>query len=598
MNVATNSINPFGQEDQQRGILRWLPGVRRLRKYQRGWFAKDLFAGMVLTAMLVPVGMGYAEACGLPPVTGLYASISGLLLYSLLGPSRLLVVGPDSALVAIIGPTILPLAASGSEQAAALAGMLAVLSGAICIVAGVLRFGFITDLLSTPIRQAYINAISLTLLVSQLPKLFGVKVVSGIGIIQTGGAFVDELSRNQTNYVSLAIGIGSLLTMLLARRYSRFPGILVAVLGSTVAVSALNLVDLYGVSVVGALPAGLPSLGLPNLTWHQIGLLVPGACAIALVSFADMSIITRAFAQRDSHKVDDNHELVALGVANIGVGLTQGFSITGSASRTPVVTAAGGETQLTNVIAAGSLIFLLLFGSHFLHSVPIASLAAVVTFAALSLIDLKGIGRLIKFRRQEFYAALACFLGVILLGVIQGIFLSVAIALLSFIWKAWRPYYAILGRVDDLKGYHDTVRHPEARLIPGLVLFRWDAPLFFANARIFRECVLQSIADTEIRVKRIVVTAEPVTDIDSTAADTLIILEKELRSEEIELCFAEMKGPVKDQLRIYGLFDKIQAEGFFPTIGSAVDAYVKAYNVNWQDWEKLKDQSDDELPSS
>ena len=308
--------------------------------------------------------------------------------------------------------------------------------------------------------------------------------------------------------------------------------------------------------------------------------------AITLVSFADTSVLSRTFALRGGYEVDENQELIALGAANVAAGFFQGFSISSSSSRTPVAESAGAKTQLTGVVGALCIALLLVFAPTLLQNLPNAALGAVVIAACISLVDIKGVVRLYHLRRAEFAFSIVCFLGVALIGVIQGIFIAIALALLAFIWRAWRPYDAVLGRVDGLKGYHDITRHPEAKRIPGLVLFRWDAPLFFANAEIFREHVLQAIAEAPTPTKWVVVAAEPVTDIDITAADALSDLDDELQQAGIELCFAEMKDPVKDRLKRYGLFTKLGEDLFFPTIGQAVDRYLEAHQVEWSDWDE------------
>jgi MFS superfamily sulfate permease-like transporter len=286
--------------------------------------------------------------------------------------------------------------------------------------------------------------------------------------------------------------------------------------------------------------------------------------------------------------VDENQELVALGIANVAAGFFQGFSVSSSASRTPVAESAGARTQMTCVVGAVCIALLLLFAPGLMLHVPITALAAVVISVCYKLVEIVGVLRLYYLRRDEFVLSIVCFLGVALLGVVHGIFISVGIALLAFIWRAWRPYCAVLGRVDGMKGYHDITRHPEARRIPGLVLFRWDAPLFFANAEMFREHVLRAVSEAPTPTMWVVVAAEPVTDVDITAADVLAELDEELQQAGIELCFAQMKGPVKDHLKRYGLFSMLGVENFFPTIGQAVDHYLLRHPVVWHDWDEDK----------
>ncbi len=587
MTTPPIAVNPFGREAESRGFIRWIPGLIMVRTYQRTWLAKDCAAGLVLTAILVPVGMGYAEAAGLPAIYGLYATIVPMTAYAIFGPSRILVLGPDSSLAAIIAATVLPLAAGSADRAVALAGMLAILSGALCMLAGLARLGFVADLVSKPIRYGYLNGIALTVLVGQLPKIFGFSV-RGEDFIHESNSLIHGILNRQANWAAFGIGTACLVVILSFKRWlPKIPGVLVSVVGSMTVVGLFDLPMKTGISVVVRLPQGLPAFQVPVVFPHEIGALFAGAAAIALVSFADMSVLSRAFALRGGYKVDSNQELIALGAANVAAGFFHGFSVSSSASRTPVAESAGAKSQLTGVVGAICIAMLLMFAPMLLQNLPAAALGAVVISACISLVEISGVRRLYQFRRSEFLLSIVCFLGVALVGVIQGIFVAVGLAFLAFIWRAWRPYDAVLGRVDGLKGYHDITRHPEAKRIPGLVLFRWDAPLFFANAGVFHEHVLQAIADAPTPVKWVVVAAEPVTDIDITAGETLAELDVELHKAGMELCFAEMKGPVKDQLKRYGLFTKLGTENFFPTIGQAVDRYLEVHRVEWQDWDDV-----------
>jgi high affinity sulfate transporter 1 len=542
-------------------------------------------AGLVLTALLVPAGMGYAEASGLPAIYGLYATIVPLVTYAVVGPSRILVLGPDSSLAPLIAATILPLAAGSPEEAVALAGMLAILSGLLCVLAGLARFGFITDLLSKPVRYGYMNGIALTVLLSQFPKLFGFSI-DAEGVIPEAVAFLRGVGDGETNTAALIIGVACLLVILGFKRWRpRIPGVLVAVVGATVAVGAFGLAQRYQLSVVGPLPKGLPSFGFPSVSASHFDALVAGAIGIALVSFADTSVLSRTFAIRGGYRVDPNQELVALGAANVASGLFQGFSVSSSSSRTPVAEAAGAKTQVTGLVGAAAIALMLLFFPNLVQNLPDSALAAVVISAAIGLIEAAGVRKLYRLRRTEFFLSIACFLGVAVLGVIEGIFIAVGLALLDFVRRAWYPYDAVLGRVDGVKGYHDVSRYPDAKRIPGLLLFRWDAPLFFANAEVFADRVREEIASSPTPVRWVIVAAEPVTDLDTTAADVLRQLDEELAADGVDLRFAEMKDPVKDKLKRYALFERFGADHFYPTVGSAVSAYLDATEVEWIDWE-------------
>ncbi|MBN2003614.1 MAG: SulP family inorganic anion transporter [Anaerolineae bacterium] len=577
--ASKSTVNPFAREAVPRGLWRWIPGVLVLRDYKREWLIKDVTAGLVLTAILVPVGMGYAEAAGIPAIYGLYATIVPLLAYAVFGPSRILVLGPDSSLAALIAATVLPLSGGDTGHAVTLAGMLAILSGLMCILAGIAKFGFITDLLSKPIRYGYLNGIALTVLIGQLPKIVGFPA-KGDNLIQEALNLARGIFAGQVNLTACILGVVCLAIILGFKRWQpKIPGVLVAVVGATLAAAVFDLANRTGISVVGPLPRGLPVPTIPTVSFEEFRTLFASAIAIALVSFADMSVLSRTFALRCGYEVDGDQELIALGISNVAAGFFQGFSVSSSASRTPVAEAAGSKTQLTGVVGAVCIALLLLVAPTLLQTLPHAALGAIVISACLGLFEIPGLLRLYHLRRGEFVLSLVCFLGVALLGVIQGIFLAVGLALLAFVWRAWRPYHAVLGMVDELQSYHDIVRHPEGRLIPGLVLFRWNAPLFFANAEIFHEHVLQAVAEAPTPTKWVVVTAEPVTDVDLTAADVLSELDQALHKEGIELCFAEMKGPVKDHLKKYGLFTRLGVENFYPTIEQAVAQYLKVHPV-------------------
>jgi high affinity sulfate transporter 1 len=563
---------------------RWLPGLQTLRTYHRSWLPRDVVAGIVLTALLVPAGMGYAEASGLPAIYGLYATMVPLI-YALVGPSRILVLGPDSSLAPLIAAAILPLAAGNEAEAVALAGMLAVFSGALCVLAGLARFGFIAELLSKPVRYGYMNGIALTVLLSQLPKLFGFST-DAKGVVPEAQAFVRGVADGETNTLALVIGVACLLVILAFKRWRpHVPGVLVAVVGATVAVGVFGLAERYDLSVVGPLPKGLPSFQIPSVSFDHLRALVAGAVGIALVSFADTSVLSRTFAIRGGYRVNPNQELVALGAANVAAGFFQGFSVSSSSSRTPVAEAAGAKSQATGLVGALAIALMLLFFPNLVRNLPDSALAAVVISAAIGLIEAAGVRKLYRVHKTEFALSIACFLGVALLGVIEGIFIAIALSLLNFIRRAWRPHHAVLGRADDVKGYHDVTRYPDAKRIPGLVLFRWDAPLFFANAEEFADDVRQAIAFSPTPVRWVVVAAEPITDLDTTAADVVKELDGELAAEGIDLRFAEMKDPVKDRLKRYALYERFGDDHFYPTVGAAVGAYLDATGVTWTDWE-------------
>jgi high affinity sulfate transporter 1 len=559
----------------------WLPGLQIFGKYQAAWFARDLMAGLVLTTMLVPVGIAYALASGIPGIYGLYATIVPLLAYALFGPSRILVLGPDSSLAPVILAVVLPLSAGDAMRAVALASMMAVVSGLVCVLIGVLGLGFVTELLSKPIRYGYMNGIALTVLISQLPKLFGFSI-DGAGPLRDLARITEGVLGGKVNWTSFAVGASTLAVILLLKPYKRIPGLLLAVVAATIVVGALNLDAIAGVKVLGALPQGLPSFSLPMINYSHLGDVIIGGCAVAMVAFADTSVLSRTYAAKTRTPVDANQEMIGLGAANLAAGLFQGFPISSSSSRTPVAEAAGAKTQLTGVVGAVAVALLLVCAPNLLKDLPSSALAAVVIAAAIGLFEFADLRRIFRIQQWEFWLSIVCFLGVAVFGVIPGIGIAIVIAVIEFLWDGWRPHYAVLGRVDGIRGYHDIKRYPAARQVPGLVLFRWDAPLFFANAELFHQRVLEAIGQSPTQVRRIIVTAEPVTSIDVTSADMLAELEHALTESGIELRFAEMKDPVKDKLRRFELFERFGAANFYPTIGSAVDAYLEDHAVGWK----------------
>src|SRR5262245_17630532 len=481
-----------GRPADQRGILRWLPGLYTLRHYQPRWLVSDLAAGLVLTAVLVPVGMAYAEAGGLPAIYGLYATIIPLLVYAVVGPSRILVLGPDSSLAPMIAAAVLPLAAGEPQSAVAVASVLAILTGLFGVAAGLLRLGFITDLLAKPIRYGYMNGIALTVLVGQLPKLFGFSV-EGDGLIQRITGIVNAVLNGKANTATLILGVSVLVTIRLLKRFLKFPGVLMAVGGATLAVAWLDLSARFGVAVLGDMPRGLPAFSVPTVGLHDIGTLCTAALAIAVVSFADTSVLSRVYSAKTRAYVDPNREMIGLGAANLAGGFFQGFPVSSSASRTPVAGASGSKTQVTGLVGAAVITILLFFAPTLLRNLPYTALAAVVISSAFGMFELGDLPRLHRIQRWEFWLSLAAFFGVALLGPVPGMMIAIVMALAEFIWDAWRPHWAILGRDEGVRGFHDVKRYPNARQLPGLILFRWDAPLFFANAEQFRAAVLDAI---------------------------------------------------------------------------------------------------------
>ncbi len=561
--------------------LHSVPGVGAIASYRASWLRHDAVAAIVLTTLLVPQGMAYAELAGLPAITGLYTTILCLIGYAVFGPSRILVLGPDSSLGPMIAATILPiLGANGNPaHAIALASMLALLVGAIMIAAGVAKLGFVADLLSKPTQIGYMNGLALTILVGQLPKLCGFSVDAN-GLINEARAFVDGLSSGEAVGAAVAIGAFSLcLILALGRTLPKLPAVLIAVVLAIAATSVFDLAD-HGVSLVGTLPKGFPPLTVPNPI-SDLPLLVAGALGIALVALTDTISTASAFAARTGQEIDGNGEMVGIGAANVLAGFFQGFPVSTSGSRTAVAERAGAKTQVTGVIAAALLVLMLVLVPGLLKNLPNPTLAAVVIAASLSLADIPGATRLWQQRRVEFMLSIAAFLGVALLGVLQGIAVAVALSIFNVFRRAWWPYQTTLGRVPEMPGYHDRQLYPSADELPGLVIFRFDAQLFFANARTFREQI-RNLAAHEPRPRWILIAAEPVTDVDTTAADMLAELDQELNAAGTSLVFAELKDPVRAKLERYALIGPLDPDHFFPTVEAAVDAFRELTGVDWE----------------
>jgi high affinity sulfate transporter 1 len=554
--------------------------VRALAGYRVSWLRQDVVAGVVLTTLLVPQGMAYAELAGLPPITGLYTTILCLIGYALCGPSRILVLGPDSSLGPMIAATLLPiLGANGSpERAIALASMLAVMVGAIMIAASVARLGFVADLLSKPTQIGYMNGLALTILVGQLPKLFGFSI-NADGLIPEARAFVQGLSAGKAVGAALAVGALSLVVILALGRWApKVPGVLVAVLLAIGAASAFNLAD-HGVSLVGTLPQGFPPLTFPNAV-SDVPLLLAGALGISLVALTDTISTASAFAARSGQEVNGNGEMLGIGVANVAAGFFQGFPVSTSGSRTAVAERAGAKSQVTGLVGAGAIVLMLVLVPGLLRNLPNPTLAAVVIAASLSLANIPGTVRLWRQRHVEFTLSAVAFLGVALLGVLEGIAVAVALSILNVFRRAWWPHHTTLGRVAGLPGQHDIELHPDADQLPGLVIFRFDAPLFFANARTFRDEV-RRLAATSPRPRWILVAAEPITDVDTTAADMLLTLDEELNGADTSLVFAELKDPVRAKLERYALIGPLDPDHFFPTLDSAVEQFRRESGAEW-----------------
>jgi high affinity sulfate transporter 1 len=555
-------------EAPERGTVRWarVPGVATARGYERAWLRRDLVAGVVLAAILVPQGMAYAELAGLPPVNGLYTTVACLVGYALMGPSKILVLGPDSSLGPLIFAAITPLVVAGDDPATAiaLAGMLAILVGVIEVGLGVGRLGFVADLLSKEVQVGYMNGLAVTIVVSQLPKLSGFST--------DADDFVTEVQEflshfDERNTTALAVGLATLAVLLVLPRLSRrVPAVLVAVVAATAATAFFDL-DL---STVGTLPEGFPSPDVPWTTAGDLGPLLVAAVGITLVSLTDTIALSTSFNAKRGEQVKPNEEMIGIGSANVAAGFFQGFAISASSSRTAVAEQSGAQTQFAGVVGAGLVVLLLVAFNGLLADLPNSALAAVVIAAALSLTDVAVLRRLWVVRRSAVVLSIVATGGVIFFGVLEGIVVAVVLSILMFFQRNWWPHGEVLGQVEGRGGWHSDTNGDPIVEHPGVVVFRWEAPLFFANSGMFADQVRELVA--ERRPRWVVLQCEAVTDIDVTAADALERLDRELNAQGVHLAFVEMRTRLRDLVSDYGLDETLDLHHFFGSIDEALAA--------------------------
>lgn len=521
-------------------LSRWMPGLAMLRSYQPAFLPHDLAAGLTLGAVMVPVGLAYGELAGLP-LAGLYGSMLPLLAYALFGRSRQLVVGPDTAMAAIVAVAVAPLALGDPGRLALLAAGLGVMVGVMCLLAGVLRLGFVADFLSKPVIVGFMHGLALVIIGAQLPKVLGIKS-QGETTLDQFASIVQRLS--DTNLTALAIGGSSFAVILLCRRFvPRVPGAVLALVGSILAVVWFGL-DKEGIAVVGRIPPGLPGLSLPLLTLADFEDLLPVALVAALLSFSDTMITARGFAARNRYRIDGNQELLGIGMANLVSGLSQGLPISASDTRTAVAEAAGGRTQVTCVIAAAVVAGVTLWLAGLLFWLPQAALGGILIASAWGLCDTTEFRRLWRFRGISLAGALVTLVGVVALGVMEGILIGVVFALVLLLRALAFPVDAVLGRTPD-GGWHDTAHRADATLVPGLLVYRFSAPLFFANCNQFRDRIEALIAAASEPVRGVVLDGGAVHDVDLMGCETLSEVYDALAARGIGLAIGSLRDRVK-----------------------------------------------------
>jgi len=555
------------------GVERWLPGVRAARTYERTWLRPDLVAGLVLAAILVPQGMAYAELAGLPAVTGLYTTVACLLGYAVFGPSRVLVLGPDSSISPLIFAAITPLLVAGHDPAVAvaLAGMLALLVGGIEVAMGVGHLGFVADLLSSEVQVGYMNGLAITIVVGQLPKLCGFST-DAEGFVHQVKAFVHDV--HETSAATLAVGLGVLAVLLILPRFTkRIPAVLVAVVGATVVSAVLDLAA-HGVAVVGALPKGVPTPSLPWTRLSDVGPLALAAVGITLVSLTDTIATASSFAARRGEEIEPDQEMIGMGAANLAAGFFQGFAVSTSGSRTAVAEQSGAKSQLAGVVGAVLVLVLLLFLNSLLADLPQTALAAVVIAAAVSLVNVGVLRRYWRVRPTAVALSLVATVCVVLFGVLQGIAIAIVLAVFLFFRRSWWPHGSVLGQVDGVSGWHSLEQYPDGTEFDDVVVYRWEAPLFFANAGAFRRQLRDFVRERHPRW--IVLQCEAITDVDVTAAEMLERLDRELNEEGVHVAFVELRDRLQQLLLDYGLLEVLDREHFFGTLDEAM-AEIELY---------------------
>jgi sulfate permease, SulP family len=553
---------------------RYLPGISVLRGYQRGWLRGDLLAGMTVAAYLVPQVMAYAEVAGLPPITGLWAAVAPLVTYAILGSSRQLSVGPESSTALMTATAVGVLVAGDQQNYAGTAAALALAVGAICLICWLARLGFLANLLSHPVLIGYMAGIAGLMIVSQLGKVSGI-AVEGDSVLSELRSFVTHLG--EVHLPTLLVAAGTFILLVAFQRLlPRWPGPLIAMVLAAVAVAVLD-VDQMGVKTIGSVPRGLPPAAIPDFSTIDLGTLLPAALGVTIVAYTDNVVTARAFAARRREVIDARQEFLALGAANLGAGLFSGFPVSSSGSRTVIGDAVGSRTQLYSLVTATIVLLTMLFLGSALATFPLAALGALVVFAALRLIDFAELRRIARFRRSELFLALATTAAVLIFDVLYGIAVAVALSILDLLRRIARPHDGILGYVPGMAGMHDIDDYATGRQVPGLLVYRYDAPLFFANAEDFKRRALASVDAADPPVEWFLLNAEANTEVDLTAVDALEEVRRTLAGRGIVFALARVKFELREILAAAGFIDRIGEDKVFMTLPTAVEAYQQWY---------------------
>nr|WP_319539605.1 sulfate permease [uncultured Methanospirillum sp.] len=551
-----------------------MPGLYSLLSYNREWLRYDLVAGVVVFAVLIPSNLAYGELAGFNPVIGLYAGFVAMLVYALFTQSKQIIIGPESTTAILLATTVAPLALGDYTRYTYLAATLALIIGIICIVAGRLRLGFVSDFFSKPILTGYITGTSIVVIISQLGKMFGLSISS----VEITDKFMEVLSEiDHTHILTFEIGIVILIILLLMRRFTPgLPAPLIVVIGSIIVSTIYNLQS-YGIKVVGEIETGLPSFQIPMITLSDLQILVPAAIAISVILFTDGTLTGRVFSRKHHYRLDSSKELIAFGAANICTGLFQGFTVGASQTKTAVNDGSRNKSQLSGLIAAGLVIVFLLFFTSVLRNLPLVALGAIVIVAGYSLIDIDEFRSIYHTRRSEFVLSILTLVGVLVFGLIQGVALAVGFSLLEFIKRIYRPHTSILGICEGVDGFHAVSSDGEQFFFPGLLIYRFDAPLFFANAAFFVSDINQAIERSEEPVTYLLLDATAILDFDSTAADAFREMYLDLKEQGITIGIAGANGVLLEMLERAGLDEMIGKTHMFPTIRTGLISFAEKY---------------------
>ena len=558
--------SPFQRPARRPLLQRLVPVSAHIRSYRGGTLRRDLLAGATVAALAVPAALAYSEIAGLSPVIGLYSLLLPAVAYTLLGSSRQLSIGPDGAISALVGAAVIPLVAD-PEQRASLAALLALLVGGAFLGAWVARLGWIADYFSRPVLIGYLHGVAVVLIVGQLGKMLGLSINA-----ETPPGQLIEVIREITDlsWSTLAVALVSLALLLLARRLSpKLPGALIVVILAIVVSAVVGLTD-KGVAVVGHIPSGLPSIELPDLRPKDIFSLLPAALGIFFVGFASQILAARSFAGRHGQHIHANTELVAMGAANLVAGISQGMPIGASDSRTAVNDQMGARTQVSGLLAAAVIALVLLFLTGPIQYLPKATLGAVIVVAALGLVELDAWRVIARVSRVEVAIAAITMVGVIAVGVLQALLLAVALSVVDAVRRSADPHDAVLGYVERMDRYADVRVHPSARIVPGVLVYRLDDRLFFANTNYVEGRIREAVAGAPAPVHWLVFDAEALNHVDATGVRMLAEMIESLRKESITFVFARLHSPIQEHLADAGVLDLVGEEHVYPTVHAAV----------------------------